>query len=503
MTSLVDEARNLLVQLEPHVPAETGELVRHAKRRLDEPLRVAIAGRVKAGKSTLLNAVIGQAAAATDAAECTRAVTWYGDGLAYRAWVLTRGGQRSQAPYRRTHTAARVDLEAHDLDRVERVEVEFPSQHLRSMTLIDTPGIASVSEQVSARAVDFLAPDHGDQGADVVVYLLRHVHERDADFLEAFTDPAVARVGAVRSVAVLSRADEVGNGRGDALQVAQRVAQHYADHPILSARVADVLPVAGLLAFTAATLTEAEFGHLTELVRLSQLELERLLVGVDLFMAESLRVPVPTKVRRLLLDRFGLFGIRLATTLIRNGACRSAGELATVLEERSGIQPLRRLLLDRFAGRADVLKAARAIDLVKTVMERTDLPAHLGVWRDLERVRSSSHELVELRSLATALGPGQEWNHLDSAVRQQALVSLGRDGREPWHRLGAPAGTPTEELIALALRRVEELRVAAAAPFIDDRSAEVLRTAIRSIEAVHFQLVSTNSQHAGDCVEET
>ena len=38
---------------------------------------VAIAGKVKAGKSTLLNAMIGEMVAATDAAECTKLVTWY------------------------------------------------------------------------------------------------------------------------------------------------------------------------------------------------------------------------------------------------------------------------------------------------------------------------------------------------------------------------------------------------------------------------------------------
>src|SRR5215469_10506756 len=45
--------------------------------RLRGPLRVAIAGKVKAGKSTLLNALLGEALAAVDASECTRIVTWY------------------------------------------------------------------------------------------------------------------------------------------------------------------------------------------------------------------------------------------------------------------------------------------------------------------------------------------------------------------------------------------------------------------------------------------
>ena len=40
-------------------------------RRLREPLRLAIAGIVKAGKSTLLNAILGEQIAPTDAGECT------------------------------------------------------------------------------------------------------------------------------------------------------------------------------------------------------------------------------------------------------------------------------------------------------------------------------------------------------------------------------------------------------------------------------------------------
>jgi ATPase subunit of ABC transporter with duplicated ATPase domains len=62
--------------------------------RLDSPLRVTIAGKVKAGKSTLLNALVGEQVAPTDAAECTLVVTWYRDGP-------TRGSSRNRPRGRR------------------------------------------------------------------------------------------------------------------------------------------------------------------------------------------------------------------------------------------------------------------------------------------------------------------------------------------------------------------------------------------------------------------
>ena len=76
-----------------------------AMRRLDEPLRVAIAGRVKAGKSTLLNALVGERLAATDAGECTRVVTWYRNALGYK--VVAELGPAARATSRSTARTAR------------------------------------------------------------------------------------------------------------------------------------------------------------------------------------------------------------------------------------------------------------------------------------------------------------------------------------------------------------------------------------------------------------
>src|SRR5207249_1557344 len=58
-----------------------GDALVEVASRLDEALRVAIVGRVRAGKSTLLNALVGQELAATDAGKGTQVVTWYREGL--------------------------------------------------------------------------------------------------------------------------------------------------------------------------------------------------------------------------------------------------------------------------------------------------------------------------------------------------------------------------------------------------------------------------------------
>ena len=119
---------------------------------------MAIAGRVKAGKSTLLNALIGQRLAATAAQECTRLATWFQDGPGYRLLVQPRSGPTVQLPFPHDGTVGSADLGPNPVDRIERLIVERPSPTLRQMTLIDTPRHrvnfhpAGIADQGHARA---------------------------------------------------------------------------------------------------------------------------------------------------------------------------------------------------------------------------------------------------------------------------------------------------------------------------------------------------------------
>src|SRR5512139_3939802 len=82
----------------PRVGPQTQAQVLGVRRRLGEPLRVAIAGRLKAGKSTLVNALIGRCVAPTEVGECTRIVTQFRYGTADRVDVVRRDGRRTSLP---------------------------------------------------------------------------------------------------------------------------------------------------------------------------------------------------------------------------------------------------------------------------------------------------------------------------------------------------------------------------------------------------------------------
>ena len=117
------------------------------------------------------------------------------------------------------------------------------------------------------------------------------------------------------TLVVLSRADEVGSGRIDALLSAARVAQRYRTDPAVRALCLDVVPVAGLLAESGRTLRQVEFEALRELSALGREDRDRLLLSSDRFVTTPLPdSPAATSpVRAALIQRFGVFGIRLAT----------------------------------------------------------------------------------------------------------------------------------------------------------------------------------------------
>src|SRR5206468_1962984 len=117
-------------------------------RRLREPLRIALAGALKAGKSTLLNALVGQDIAPTDATECTRVVTWYRHGATPAVTARLANGRSENVPIQRADGGLTFDLGRLSAAQVERIDVDWPVRRLARTTIIDTPGTTSLSTEV-------------------------------------------------------------------------------------------------------------------------------------------------------------------------------------------------------------------------------------------------------------------------------------------------------------------------------------------------------------------
>ncbi len=447
------------------------------RRALDEPLTVAIAGKVKAGKSTLLNALIGMRIAPTGTGETTRIVTWYRHGPRYEIHAELHDGSRRRLPFERTASELEIDLDGLDANDIRRLDVAWPTPSLVDLTLIDTPGVDSINDDVSARTRRFLTEEDRTT-VDAVVYLLRHTHETDLRLLEAFHDDSINRPDPVNTIAVLSRSDEIAGGRLDSMASARRISRRYTDRGELRRLVQAVVPVAGLLGETARTLTQAEFDDLGRLAEVPARDVERSLLSVDRFVAADPTV-VDAAARAELLRRFGLFGVKLSTNLVRRGVADSAEAIAEVLADRSGLTELRDVLDRLLRSRADVLKARTAILGLERLLGELPSGTHPDLAERVDRVLGNAHPLRELAALASLRARNDDGPLATSIER-----AIGGHGTSVGQRLGCGEDTSADERRNAAWADLALFHDQRENPFTDASMKELCDVAVRSLEIV-------------------
>lgn len=473
--ALVAQAREAF-RGDPAALAELDEL----DARLSGPLRIAVAGMVKAGKSTLLNAIIGEEIAPTDAGECTKIVTWYQYGATPRVTLFPVHGEPRPLPVTRENGRLVFLLGSTKAEDVERLVVDWPAAGLRELTLIDTPGIASLSQDVSGRSTAFLLPENAPAAADAVIYLMRHMHASDVRFLESFKDNAAGRSGTVNALAVLSRADEIGAGRIDSLISAAVIADRYSRDENLKPLALGVVPVAGLLAQSARTMRQAEFEALVALAGLERPRWERMMLSVDRFVLASDPAGTDAETKASLVDRFGLFGIRLGVALLRGGVDDPTA-LAHELARRSGLGQLLQSIAALFQTRAEALKARAAVVGLEALMRTSAPEGAAQLAADLERLQAGAHEFRELKLLAALRTSGVG---LAPQAAAEAERLVGGSGTAPALRLGLPGDASESRVSDAARAGLDRWHAIAGNPLTEPVALEACRVVIRSCEGM-------------------
>jgi transposase len=453
-----------------------------ARGRWEYRMRVAMAGRPSAGKSTLINALLGQRLAETHAQEMTKVVTWLAHGPAPRLTVHDKDGQAwpvdpptlDKLAELTTHKFARGSFS----DTASFVRYEHPNDWLEIFDIIDTPGNDSELGTDSDMTVRHLGPHEDTADALIIVFPKAGARTEDIWLAEHFQNRAEGGPSAVNPLTTVGaltfiehdywkdngrKPGLIENGELREIRTARAQAGALMAEPSLRGVLYDLRPVASKVAEAAGLLDDEDFAALAELVAagqgrppLSPADLVRLTVTSQRWNRDA---PLPAERSARLMRMLTGYGIVLCGELICSGV-DSRQELARQLRDLSGLTAFQSLISQHFVERADLIKLVRLMARTRTlvaaskpllgyrqqhILEQAALHIlRLGLERaefDEQRVlRSKRDGLLELSD-----------HEIDEMMRVFGETTGAKLVAE---RLGLPGGSP-RELAALAAQRSE------------------------------------------------
>ncbi|CAG7845025.1 Isoniazid-induced protein IniC [Pseudoclavibacter triregionum] len=446
------------------------------RRTLDETIRLAVVGRVKAGKSTLVNALIGKRVAPTSERECTKITTHYRFGSPERGELVLLDGRRIELPLDGGSLPEHLPV---GVEAVSHAVISLQVDSLRDVTLIDTPGLATTTTENEETTRRALLGHSGARQADALLYVFHNVpYLDDVSFLQewgAVTDKPGE--SAASAIGILSHADQVGGspwGADDPIELARKQARDIAK--LHGAQLGTVVPVAGRMAEAAET----------GLIRERDARSLASLAGVDDFDLE-LRDPEDKDARcgelsgaelANLVDLVGEYGLRYG----RQAAGEGSRALSAWMRDRSGIEDVHRALRDRYVGRAQFVKVRAGLNQLDRLAWAWGAPPRLKELVAEARLREEFHPIRELDAL----------ERLSAVAPQHELVGLldrQLSARDDADRLGVPAGSQ-EAVKRAALERVSQARRAMLVS-----SAPLIQHACRVLER-SFTIIAKRASQA-------
>jgi len=175
--------------------------IENLEEKIQQTMNVVVMGEVKAGKSTLLNAIVGEKIAPTDVLEATSAISDIHFSESKEAAISRNGEIKEMGSIKEIYEI----LEKHQNDQEFfddslKVSIGMPLKALKEFHLVDTPGLSTITKANENKTKNFI------EESDVVLWVLNANHIGQSDVREKLAE--VAKMGKP-IIAIINRIDEI------------------------------------------------------------------------------------------------------------------------------------------------------------------------------------------------------------------------------------------------------------------------------------------------------
>jgi GTPase SAR1 family protein len=346
----------------------------HLATEVSQPCVVAVVGKVKAGKSTFINALLGDDLAKVGPTETTATINYFRYGIPHPDYPVRcywRSGNITDETRKFLDDLQGNDLETlHRADSVDHLEYHVQNRHLEQIILVDTPGTGAVVEEHQNRTAEFLQlyrqlrerhdqeTQHIGSKADAVIYLIGEItRASDQAFLDEFRLVTQGQARSLNAIGVMAKIDLNPEIIVRREELAKKIAVE------LQSNLNVVIPVsAGIQRALDSLLAQDQAGlkqFVTTLRRIPSETLDEILSDAELYV--EMDCPVSPAERKQVRGEM----LWKVFTTIASVAANSSLDLLTIVEELqiiAGFDRLREVLDQHFIRRGSLLRSYRIVN---------------------------------------------------------------------------------------------------------------------------------------------
>lgn len=498
------------------------EILVQMRSRLSTPLRVAVVGIMKAGKSTFMNALMGADLISTGSLETTYTVCWFRYGKVPSLTVCFRDGSQMETAFGdlekwSVRQCAAVNPRIND---VKYLIIYYPAEILKTLEFIDTPGLNSIYGIDEKNTLDFLAVKGSEDTlyeagmADAIIYAFSHtVRGFDQEILKAFHGKGAAQVSPINSVGILTKVDVTGIwdiwGENSPVETAGSVADTLMSNSGMKQLFFTILPVCAKVCEGYSQLSEDDWRDLRKIALdgiscgmemdsgIEYEKLQDLLFDAGEFTSstdEMYQQLGDIKSRKHLMELLGQYGILEIVRQLQQG--KTPEEIGTILHEVCGIKAVEELLFSHFSSRTFLIKTQYIFNYLLSrihhMKQERDTSERLHricnqVEDGIDSLLSSVQPLKELRALQSYYNGQLQFQ--DKEEQEDFLRVTGEYGRFVEVRLGTLKGKSVAELAEIARKKVSLWNGKAASGWmVSGAYMEAASIVARSYEQIYYHL---------------